>query len=61
MVAGEIRELTNLLNLRNKNQEKRKHIWEIAEILFRFITGKNWWIAETIKIEKEPNLIHALV
>ena len=27
-VAGEIRELTNLWNLRNKTQEMRKHIWE---------------------------------
>ena len=31
LVAGEIRELTNLLNLRNKNQEIREHIWEITE------------------------------
>ena len=39
-VAGEIRELTNLLNLQTKNQEIREHIWEIAKILFRLITGK---------------------
>jgi len=28
MVAGEIRELTNLINLGNKNQEIREHVWE---------------------------------
>ena len=27
-VAGEIRELTNLRNLRNKTQEIRDHVWE---------------------------------
>ena len=39
MVAGEIRELTNLLNNRNKNQEIREHICEISEYYFRLFTG----------------------
>ena len=30
-VAGEIRELTNLLNPGNKSQEKRERSWEITE------------------------------
>ena len=38
-VAGEIRELTNLRNTRNKNQEIREHIWEITEYFFRVNTS----------------------
>ena len=31
MEAGEIRELQRLINPRNKIQELREHVWEIAE------------------------------